>query len=365
MGTIVNSLSNFYYDCHNNDVFCIEKAERLFYNCSDKEKRIRYIKEVYETILSSSIINETSKILIRTNKSYAEVARYYNSLHEQKTDNSNKPDKPFHLKTVSLVKADVSYTNRKLKRILCNGLDNMDTIQKDYFSIIIYQPEISTSLWKKADEALEQLKIMLNGRLLAKDSFWLNIPINDYNKDLTEAEFNNLLSLITPYFSSQKSLAQLKLNSMKKETGYLNYILKANMENSLNETDIARRNMLLSLMDKEQVKKFKESLINNQPDNTENTALHNYQKNLQSLKEDSEKEKQIRLEIMAKIGMIYLKSNGGLNEELQNMVNTLKRQYQQLKDSDNNRQEKINRLETEIQNLQDLSENKENDKDNI
>lgn len=355
MGTIVNNLANFYYDFFDGEVFCMEKAQRFFNKCADIERRANYIQQIYQTILSSSIINETSKIVIKTRKSYAEIARYYNSLHEQEINATAATDKPYHSKTAALIKADVSYTNRKLKSILGNDLSDMEYMQKDYFSLVIYQPEMDGTLWSRADSALERLKVTLNGKLISKETFWLNIPIREFNKQLTHDEFEQLIELIKPYFNSQKAIAQLKLNTMKKESGYLNYILKANMD-TLSKIDIARRELILTLANKDQVQRFKEGEMQNQQDDSylqNNTHLYQYQNTLLQLREEAENDKQQRIKILGKIGVIYCQSCVSLPEENQNAVDTLVDQFEQLKQMDVDRQQKITQLEKEIQLLKD------------
>lgn len=359
MGTIVNSLANFYYDFYDGEVFSMEKAAHFFNKCADTERHAIYIKEVYETILSSSIINETSKILIRTHKSYAETARYYNSIHEQEIKETANSDKPHRVKTAELVKADIYYTNRKLNCILRNTLYDDEYPQKDVFSLIIYQPEISSTLWSKADEALERLKATLNGRLISKETLWLNIPIKEFNRQLTDEEFNKLLEIIKPYFSSQKAIAQLKLNAMKKESGYLNYILKANMGTSLSEIDSARRDIILSLADKDQIQKFKQGKMQDQPHLQENSLLHQYQTQLSQLKEEAENEKQERIKIMSKVGQIYYQTGGVLSEKHQFAVDTLSKQYAQLKQISQSKQQKIDHLQIQIQELKEQEEEKQ------
>lgn len=307
MGTIVNNLANFYYDFYDGEVFSMEKAHRFFNNYANIDRHTNYIKEIYTTILSSSIINETSKILIKTHKSYAETARYYNSIHEQEIKDTANTDKPHRTKTAELVKADIYYTNRKLTSILRNIDYDDEYPQRDFFSLIIYQPEISSTLWNEADSALERLKVTLNGNLISKATFWLNIPIREFNKELSEQEFSQLIELIKPYFNSQKAIAQLKLNSMKKESGYLNYILKANMDTSLSEIDIARRDIILTLSDKEQIQKFKQKETQDQsPSHSQaDSLLYQYQLQLSQLREEAEQEKQQRIQIMSKVGQIY------------------------------------------------------------
>lgn len=358
MGTIVNSLANFYYDFYEGEVFSMEKAERFFNKCEDMEHHVNYIKEIYETILSSSTINETSKIMIKTRKSYADIARYYNSLHEQEIKDTENADKSRHPKTSELVKADIYYTNRKLERILRNSNYDIEYQQRDFFSLVIYQPEISSTLWSEADEALERLKGALNGKLISKEAFWLNIPIREFNKELSEQEFSQLIEIIKPYFNSQKAIAQLKLNSMKREAGYLNYILKANMDKSLSEIDVARRDIILSISDRGQIQRFKQGEMQDLSQLQDNSLLYQYQIQLSRLREETEKEKQTRKEIMSKVGQIYYQTKGNLSEKHQFAIDTLSKQYAQLKQISQSKQQRIDQLQIQIQELKEQEEEK-------
>ena len=347
MGTIINNLSNFYYDFHEGGEFSKEKAEIFFNSYNNKDRHIKYIKEIYETILSSSIINETSKIIIKTRKTYAETARYYNSLHQQEIENtvdSSNLHKPRRPKTPELVKADIYYTNRKLENILSNYKHTAEYPQKDFFTLIIYQSNISDTLWNEANESLERLKVTLNGKLISKGAFWLNIPVREYNKELTDEEFTHLLELITPYFNTQKVIAQQRLNGMSREVGYLNYILKSSI--TLNEIDETRRNIILSLSSKEQVEKFKRDQQHSQ-----SNPLYQYETQLTQLREEIEKEKQARINIMSKVGQIYYQTSGRLSEKHQLAVDNLGKEYDQLKKISQSKQQRIEQLHIKIKEI--------------
>lgn len=344
MGTIINNLSNFYYDFHSNNEFSEERAEIFFNSYNNKERHIKYIKEIYETILSSSLINETSKIIIKTRKTYAETARYYNSLHQQEIENPAPSKTKIKPKTFELVKADIYYTNRKLENILSNYKHITEYSQKDFFTLIIYQSNISDTLWNEADESLERLKVTLNGKLISKGTFWLNIPVREYNKELTDEEFAHLLELITPYFNTQKLLAQKRLNNMSREVGYLNYILKSSI--TLNEIDETRRNIILSLSSKDQIEKFKRDQQHSQ-----SNPLYQYETQLTQLREEIEKERQARINIMSKVGQIYYQTSGQLSEKHQLAVDTLGKEYDQLKKISQSKQQRIDQLHIKIKEI--------------
>lgn len=361
MGTIISSLTSFYYDFHEGDIFSMEKATRFFDRYADRDRHADYIRETYETILSSAVINETSKIRIRTGKSYAETARYYNSLHQQEIEGAAGSEKPRRPKTPELVKADIHYTNRKLESILRSYRYNPEYPQRDFFTLILYQQEISDTLWKKADEALECLKAALNGKLISRETFWLNIPAREINRELSEQEFTQLIEVIRPYFNSQKAIAQLKLNSMKRGAGYLNYILKAGMGSSLSETDRARRNIILSLSDREQVQRFKQGEMQDPSQLSEQDAspLYQYQVQLLKLKAETEEEKRTRIDIMSKVGQIYHQTGGRLSEKHLSVMDTLGKQYDHLKQISRGKLEQIDQLQAKIQEIREQLEEKE------
>lgn len=361
MGTVVNSLTTFYYDFHEGDTFSMEKATRFFDRYADKERHTDYIRNIYGTILSSAMINETSKIRIRTGKSYAETARYYNSLHQQEIEGTADSEKPRRAKTPELVKADIHYTNRKLDSILRSYRYSPEYPQRDFFTLILYQQEISDTLWDKADEALECLKVTLNGKLISRETFWLNIPVREINRELSEQEFTQLIEIIRPYFNSQKAIAQLKLNSMKREAGYLNYILRAGMDSSLSEVDMARRNIILSLSDREQVQRFKQGEM---PDPSQlsmknGSPLYQYQVQLLKLKEETEEEKHIRMDIMSKVGQIYHQTGGNPSEKHQSVMDALGKQYDRLKQISRGKLEQIDQLQVKIQEIREQLEEKQ------
>lgn len=355
MSTIVTVISNWYYDLYRSGEFNMDEARRILGKYDDVDRRVNYIKSVYDTVLGSSMINETTKLYIKSRKSYIEVARYYNSLHEQDILRTKEAESrgerincPVHAKTEALVKADICYTNKKLKNVL--GCDIPDYSMKDYFSIVMWKSEMEDYLWLKADEALEVLKAMCNGSLLSKEAFWLNIPVREFHRDLSEDEFNHLVDLIKPYFTVQKSLAQKELNDLKRESGYLNYILRADME--LNEVDAARRDFILELAEGRQTKDVSDCCDPEQePENSEVALL---QKQLDELKavEDVEQEKRVKL--MSKIGFIYYSNKSGIYTEKEiNMIEAFEKEYEQLKALETDRQEQINVIQKRIEKLKE------------
>lgn len=347
MGTIVSSLANYYYDLYMDGVFNEDAAIRIIGKCDDLDRRIQYIKSVYETIMGSSIINETTKIFIKSRKSYMDVARYYNCLHEQEIkrtkeaeDNGLKINSPVHAKTEALVKADICYTNKKLKNVLYCEVPYCN--KRDWFNVVLWKSEMEEHLWLKAEEALELLKAMCNGSLLSKELFWLNIPAREFHKELTEQEFNHLVELIKPYFTVQKSLAQKELNSLTKEAGYLNYILRADMD--LNNEDAGRRDIIMALAN------GKPTVTDNQSEDDPEVAM--YRKQLAHLINEDDVEKAIRVDVMSKIGLIHYRNKDGIfTEKENNLIEALGAEYERLKKIDIKRKEDIQRLQEKIDRL--------------
>ena len=259
MRTILNDMANFYFDFFNNGEFDEDSAKKTLVNLNSLDKRIGYIEEIYIDILESDCINDVSKIFIKSRKSYFEVAKYYNNMFRAEIESCKAAelagDKPSIIKrekSDNLVKADIAYTNKKLNSVM--KFVDKDGESKDIFYVLTRE-NISDNTWNIIKEHLEKLKVMCNGNLINKDNFWLNVPVKGFNKELSEEDFKALLDLIRPYFSSEKSIAQLKLNKMKKEVGYLNYILKENID--LEGIDKSRREFLLRLLDKNSVDEWK------------------------------------------------------------------------------------------------------------
>jgi len=340
MGKIVKGMSNLYFDFYVGNVFDMDAANRILGKYVDVERRTGYIKAVYETVLGSSIINETSKIFIKSRKSYAEVARYYNSLHEQEIQKTKEMEVgencSVHAKTEALVKSDVYYTNKKLKNVL--GCDIPNCHYKDFFNVVIWKSEMDTALWMQAEDALAKLKALCNGSLLSKEDFWLNIPVREFNRELSEQEFKNLIELIKPYFTLQKSNVQVQLNEMKREAGYLNYILRADVE--LSAVDVARRDYILSLTDRSLLKEYKEN---------ENPELTRLQRKLLQLEEMNVLEKKLRVELMSKIGFIHYSNKSGMFTKSQlERLESFEKEYEKLKAAEAKRQEDMQQLQWEM-----------------
>lgn len=345
MGKIVKGMSNLYFDFYVGDVFNVDAANRILGKYVDVERRNDYIKAVYETVLGSSIINETSKIFIKSRKSYAEVARYYNSLHEQEIQKAKEMEVgancSVHAKNEALVKSDVYYTNKKLKNVL--GCDIPNCHYKDFFNVVVWKSEMDSALWVQAEDALAKLKALCNGSLLSKEAFWLNIPVREFNRELSEQEFKDLADLIKPYFTLQKSKVQLQLNEMKREAGYLNYILKADVE--LSAVDVARRDYILSLTDAGLAKAEKKK---------ENPDLVRLQNEMLRLKELSDLEKKMRVEIMSKIGFVYYSNKSGIFTKSQlEQLESFKKEYEKLKATEAKRQEEMQQLQWEMDKLRE------------
>lgn len=338
-------MANMYYDFFKEGEFSRENAGKVFHNERNCERRCSYISQIYQAVLGSSKINETTKIYIQTRKTYAAVASYFNNLHreeimqtKQAEEKGEKTLKPVHAKTANLVKADISYTNKRLNSLLgcgypCNQQDN-------FFELILRNDNIDEGLWTEAEAALEKLKAACGERLIGKDDCWLNIPYGEFNKELDDEEFHNLLDIITPYFTVQKTIAQKKLNNMKKEVGYLNYVLHDGVE--LSEKDRERRDLILSLMDKEQTYSI-------QKNNSEPVEQDPYQKELLQLQEEEKIDKQKRQEIMSRIGYVYYMSRGtDLTEPLKQKIGIMEKEYEALNQIRNGRQKKIDGLQNLI-----------------
>lgn len=317
MSTILSDMANLFFDFSDAGKISTNKIKEVINDSGDIERKAKYIEDIYNIVLNSATINEISKIFIKSNKKYSQVASYYNGLYKTDIEKGNKK-----AKSVDLVKADISYTNKKLNSALgCEDGDN-------FFHKIVWS-EISDDLWPEADIAIEKLKVQCNGKLINKEDLWINIPVRAIQRELSEEEFSELLNLITPYFNVQKSIAQLRLNEMKHAAGYLNYILKEGIE--LSETDKARRKIILDLMDKDAIKNWKKkSGQDNKGDNEkESKDIIWCRKEIERLQGEVDQGKQARLDILSKIGLYFVmyNNNGELSGEYLEKVNVLNTEF--------------------------------------
>lgn len=354
MSTVLTCMANMYYDFFKEGEFSRENASKVFHNERDCDRRCDYISQLYQAVLGSSKINETTKIYIQTRKTYAAVASYFNNLHreeimqtKQAEEKGEKTLKPVHAKTANLVKADISYTNKRLNSLLGCGYPGNQ--QDNFFELVLRNENIDESLWTEAEVALEKLKAACSERLIGKEDCWLNIPYIEFNRQLDDEEFQNLVDILTPYFTVQKTIAQKKLNSMKKEVGYLNYILHDGAV--LNAKDSDRRDYILSLMDKEQAYTI-------QRNTSEPVVADPYQKELLRLQEEEKIDKQKRQDIMSRIGYVYYMSRGNdLTEPLKQRIEIMEREYEALNQIRNGRQKKIEGLQNLISKKNESAEN--------
>lgn len=329
MRSILGSLAEFYLYFVDNNEISISKIEIALKNLSDIEKRAEFIRDLYEILLNEKGLNWSSRMKIKTDKNYEWIANYFNVQNSEeikktieREKNGIKVEDGVYEKTLANVRGDIYYSNKKLSELLNYTVGG---VEKDWFSTIMSE-EMDEVSWKMADKALDKVRTKVLGVSISKDKFWLNVPTKYFNYELSEEEFNDLINLIKPYFATQKKLAQLKLNSMKTSCGYLNYIL--NDGSRLKGIDLQRRNLILGLMDNKKVNEVKEAEANEKA--IETSEIKKIQSEIEEMQARLNTSKELRTEIMSKIGFIYYKANmtgSGLNADLDNTVKKFTQQY--------------------------------------
>ena len=75
------------------------------------------------------------------------------------------------------------------------------------------------------------------------DNLVIKLPETDWNYEITDEEFNELLQYITPYIKPHINF--IESNIPKESVGYIKYILSSD---SLNEVDLQRKKFILDLI---------------------------------------------------------------------------------------------------------------------
>lgn len=84
----------------------------------------------------------------------------------------------------------------------------------------------------------------------------VNLSNKEYCKQVSDDDFNVLLSLLEPYFTSVRSDKQQKINEMAEAVGYFNYIMTPGV--GLSDKDIQRREKIMKFIDKNTQKEIKQ-----------------------------------------------------------------------------------------------------------
>lgn len=341
MSTIMNKLANHFSDFYEGKQFDYKKAQYMFGNFEDNEKRVESVKSVYEILIYSPAINASSKIYIMTNKSYAEVAKTINRQREKEVGDAKKQSsKTEHLKTEALVKADIAYTNKKLKPVFEVNQDGEKINLIDY---ILYR-ELSEEHWDKINDALIRLETICRNSLIPKGMFWLNIPVKEYNTELEDLEFENLLKFITPYFQAQKMLAQMKLNSMKREAGYLNYLFRGR---TLSERDQQRIKEIRDLADISKIQYYKEK-------RGESDREREIKKELIQLRIQLDRKKEEKVKYIYSMGVLCYKNQGQfLLEDQQNRYIIIRENIKRATKEQKRCEDRIEELERQLDKLEE------------
>lgn len=365
MRSILGSLAEFYLYFTNNNEIDISKIKMALKNLPDIEKRAEFIKDLYEIVLNEKGLNWSSRMKIKTDKSYEWIANYFNIQNSEEIKKTIEREKSgikvedgIYEKTLANVRGDIYYSNKKLSDLLSYTVGGEE---KDWFSTVMSE-EMDELTWKMADKALDKVRTKVLGISISKDKFWLNVPTKYFNYELSEEEFNDLINLIKPYFATQKKLAQLKLNSMKTSCGYLNYIL--NDGSRLKGIDLQRRNLILGLMDNKKVSEIKEAEASEKE--IETNEIKKLLVEIEEMQARINTSKELRTEIMSKIGFIYYKANltgSGLSADLENAVNKFTQQYnnelsasKQMEQSLKEKQEMVEHLRETEKLKQDIQE---------
>lgn len=236
MSTFLMDAKKFYSDFYEKDAWSDELADQTLDGLKDKNKRKECIRETYSLIFDDPTIEEAIKVWVRKNYSIQDTAIKC----KVSTD---------------VIKNHSYYINKTLGKDLTIDKENI-------IRYCIKHQNISKNDWDYINQILQAVitkrksKIEKIDRLLNNKSLLINIPRREYKTSIDEAEFNQFLRLIQPYFINERKRAQQEINEKYLDAaGYLNYIMTPGI--GLSDTDKRRLDKVKSLLDSDTLKDYK------------------------------------------------------------------------------------------------------------
>lgn len=229
MGTILSDAKEFYPDFFNRGHKDVQSACELLKYKNELEKRLEYIYRVYKFLLNEEKMNKVTVEWIKNNKSIEETARLLGIGFNN-------------------AKSQVTYCNKIVKEYL--SLDNTNMLR-----FVIMSENISKGHWQMLNDSLDKL-IYDKSKKHMSNMLLVNLSNKEYCKQVSDDDFNVLLSLLEPYFTSVRSIKQQRINEMAEAVGYFNYIMTPGVR--LSEKDIQRREKIMKFIDKNTQREIKQ-----------------------------------------------------------------------------------------------------------
>lgn len=232
MKTILSDAKEFYPDFFNSGHKDVLSACELLKYKKELDKRLEYIYRIYKYVLNEEKTNKVTVEWVKNNKSIEETAKVLGI-------------------SFNNAKSQVTYCNKVLNEYL--ALDNTNMLR-----FVIMSENIGNEQWQILNDSLDKL-IFDKSKKYMSNMLLVNLSNKEYCKQVTDDDFNVLLSLLEPYFTSVRSDKQQKINEMTYAVGYFNYIMTPGVK--LTDKDMQRREKIMKFIDKDTQKEIRQQDI--------------------------------------------------------------------------------------------------------
>lgn len=234
---LISSARGYYIFLFEKDMLSETKLEEIVGSLNDSELRKEIISYVYDIILTSHLVDQCIVKYIRTGWAMKSVARV---CHTGEYTVKNK----------------VAYFNKTIgKELTYEG--------KNLLYFMIKEQHISNEQWKDIRRLLDSFrvkhrKVLYKGEnLFNNKNMLINIPVKESCTTVDEKDFKDFMKLIKPYFITERSKVQKKINQMLNMAGYLNYIMSPDVD--LTDDDKRRKKEVEKLLTKEDLEIYKQA----------------------------------------------------------------------------------------------------------
>lgn len=234
---LISSARSYYIFLFEKDMLSETKLNEIVGSLNDCELRKEVISYVYDIVLNEKLGDRYIIKYIRTGWAMKSVAKVCNTSEDT-------------------VKNKIAYFNRTIGKELTYE-------NKNLISYMLKEQHISNEQWKDIRRLLDSFrvkhrKVLYKGEnLFNNKNMLINIPVKESCTTVDEKDFKDFMKLIKPYFITERSKAQKKINQMLNMAGYLNYIMSPDVD--LTDDDKRRKKEIEKLLTKEDLEIYKQA----------------------------------------------------------------------------------------------------------
>ena len=113
MSTILSDAANLFPLINDGGVVDKSKIRNVIAQGDYLEERVEIIIDFYKLLFESSILNNVSKLFVKTNMKYSNLAEQFNIIYAEEIEKGR-----MKAKAENNIKVDISYCNKKLESTL-------------------------------------------------------------------------------------------------------------------------------------------------------------------------------------------------------------------------------------------------------